>query len=113
MWKLLDPRSTAASTSGIGRGAVRGAGRFSAGRRLRAARTRAARSGGEGGAAATGRGCVGVADDELRAVESLAVVDLGAHEVLHAHRVDYELDALVLDAGVAFLQRLVELEAVL
>ena len=67
----------------------------------------------ERGAAATGRGRVRVADDELRAVESLAVVDLGAHEVLHAHRVDDELDALILDAGVAVLQRLVELEAVL
>jgi hypothetical protein len=39
--------------------------------------------------------------------------DLGAREVLHAHRVDDEPDTLVLDAGVAVLQRLVEFESVL
>src|SRR5262249_58163665 len=68
---------------------------------------------GETGAAATGRGGVRVADHELGALEALAVIDLGAAEVLHAHRVDDELHALVLDAGVTLLQLLVELEAVL
>ena len=56
---------------------------------------------------------VGVADHELRPVEALAVVDLGPGQVLHAHRIDQELHAQVLDAGVAVLELLVELEAVL
>ena len=56
---------------------------------------------------------VGIADDELRAFEVLAVVDLRAGEVLEAHRVDQQLDAVVLDQRVAVLHLLVELEAVL
>src|ERR1700691_4931642 len=115
MWKLLLPKSTAASTCGTGRGALRGEERVSAGRRLAAVATRTAAASGsrERGAAAASGGGVRVADHELRAIKTLAVVDLRAGEVLHAHRVDEQLDAEVLDAGVAVLQLLIELEAVL
>src|SRR5579862_5496247 len=114
MWKLLEPRSTAASTFGSARGALRVTGFSTAARPGATGGTRALRSGGgEGRAAATGGGRIRVADDELRAIEALAVVDLGAHQVLHAHRVDQEPHALVLDAGIAVLDLLVELEAVL
>src|SRR5881275_1980125 len=114
MWKLLLPRSTAARTSGMGRGAMRTLERNSASRVVTAAGTRdAAGSGGEGRAAAAGGGRVRVADHELRTIEPLAVVDLGAAEVLHAHRIHPQLHAQVLDAGVAVLDLLVELEAVL
>src|SRR5688572_19508402 len=110
MWKLLEPRSTAARTSGTGRAPVLG-------RSISAGRTAATRtpgaSGRERGAAAAGGGRVRVADDELGAVETFAIVDLGATEVLHAHGIDQQLHALVLDAGVAVLDLLVELEAVL
>src|ERR1700686_4083728 len=114
MWKLLLPKSTAARTSGIGREAGRALGLASADRAVTAAGTRdAAGSGGEGRAAATGGGRLRVADHELRALEPLAVIDLGAGEVLHAHRIDQQLHAQVLHAGVAVLDLLVELEAVL
>src|SRR5512137_2980329 len=95
MWKLLDPRSTAARTSGSESGAL------------------ATRSGREGGAAAAGRGGVRVADHELRALEVFLVVDLGAGEVLEAHRVHQQLDATGDDASVAVFLVLVEGEAVL
>src|SRR5580658_188977 len=116
MWKLLEPRSTAASTSGTARWLVRGAERraerflesASAGGTLRVASGCC-----EGRAAPTGGGCVRIADHELRALETFAVVDLRTGEVLHAHGVDDELHALVLDAGVAVLDLLIELEAVL
>src|SRR5579863_1401573 len=117
MWKLLEPRSTAASTSGTGRGAERAAGLGSAERLCVAAaettRRCVASGGREGGAAAAGGGGIGVADHELRAVQALAVVDLRPGEVLHAHRVHDQLHAVVLDAGVPVLQLLVEFEAVL
>ena len=73
----------------------------------------ALRSGGEGRAAAAGRRRVRVLDHELRAFEVFLVVDLGARQVLEAHRIDQQLDALVLDAGVVFFLVLVEREAVL
>src|SRR5215469_2694737 len=113
MWKLLEPRSTAARTSGTGRAAgSRSA--FWLSRTGLAWRTRLAPgSGGEGRAAAAGGRGVGVANDELRAVQPVAVVDLGAHQVLHAHGVDQELHSHVLDAGIAVLDFLIELEAVL
>src|SRR5215469_16899075 len=117
MWKLLDPRSTAARTSGTGRGELRGVARASADRVVAATgggtRAPAGSGGREGGATATGRDCVRVADDELRAFEPFAVVDLRAAQILHTHRVDQELHAEILDAGVAFLDRFVELEAIL
>ena len=56
---------------------------------------------------------LGIADHELRAIEAVAKIDLGAAQVVDAHRIDQQLDALVLDAGVAVLQLFVELEAVL
>src|SRR5579863_2242121 len=94
MWKLLEPRSTAAMTSDIAAGSGRRSG----------AERRAAAAGGLGGR---------IADHELRTLQTFAVVDLGAAEILEAHRVDQQLDALVLDAGIAVLDLLVELEAVL
>src|SRR5882762_8059743 len=95
MWKLLLPKSTAARTSGTGRGAGRALGLASADRAVTAAGTRLGpgSGGGEGRAAATGGGSLRVADHELRAVEHLA--------------------GIVLDAGVAVLYLLIELEAVL
>src|SRR6266446_7458441 len=114
MWKLLLPKSTAARTSGMGRGARRTLERNSASRAVTGAGTRdAAGSGGEGRAAATGGGGVRITDHELRAIEPLAVVDLRAGEVLHAHRIHQQLHAQVLDAGIAVLDLLIELEAVL
>src|SRR5690606_22037714 len=101
-WKLLEPRSTAASTSGT-----------RCTRRLKGSTAPGSRSGRERGAAAAGGVRVGVADDELRAFQTLAVVDLRAVEVLEAHGIDQQLDAQLLDRGVAFLRGLVELEAVL
>src|SRR5215468_4043298 len=116
MWKLLDPRSTAARTSGTGRGALRGVARLSGDRAV--AVTCGTRGPGDSGgrkrgSAAAGRHCVRIADDELRAFESFAVIDLGAGEVLHAHRVDEQLHPEILDTGVTFLDGLIELEAVL
>src|SRR5437016_11526410 len=67
----------------------------------------------ERGPAAARGGGIRVADHELRPVEALAVIDFGPGEVLDAHRVDEQLDAQILDAGVAFLDLLVELKAVL
>src|SRR5580704_604546 len=117
MWKLLEPKSTAARTSGTARWLVRGAER-GAERcfldRPGAGGTLGVASGCcEGRAAATGRGCVRIADHELRAFQTLAVVDFGTAQVLHAHGIDDELHALVLDAGVAVLELLIELKAVL
>src|SRR5690242_1389457 len=101
MWKLLEPRSTAARTSGRGRPAG-SALTFWLSRTEAAGRcTRLGRgSGGEGRPATAGGRGVGVADHELGAVQSLAVVDLRTHQILHAHGVHQELHALVLDAGV-------------
>src|SRR6202049_1799198 len=115
MWQLLLPRPTAARTLGTGRAAARAMDRASASRKVTAGGTRKGRGsgGGEGGAAATGRGGVWVANHELRAVEALAIIDLRTRQVLHAHRVDEQLHAQVLDAGIPVLDFLVELEAVL
>src|SRR5690349_311912 len=98
MWKLLEPRSTAARTSGTDFGARR---------------VKENASGRERRTAPAGGLRVRIADHELRAVQTFAVVDLRAGQVLDAHRVDQQLDALVLDAGVAVLLVLVELETVL
>src|SRR4029450_10294829 len=95
MWKLFDPRSTAAMTSGT----------------LACALLRG--SGGKRRTASAGRRGVRIADHELRALEVLAVVDLRAHQVLKAHRIDDELHTLVLHTGVAFLDVLVKGKAVL
>src|SRR5512139_2407428 len=95
MWKLLEPRSTAARTSGTRSGMEWLA------------------SGGEGRSAAASSLGVRVADHELRALEVLAVVDLRAAQVLEAHRVHQQAHAAILDAGVALFLVLVEREAVL
>src|SRR5690606_23768687 len=63
--------------------------------------------------AAAGRRRIRVADDELGAGEIFLVVDLRALQVLHAHRVDEQRDAALLDLRVAVLHFLVESEAVL
>src|SRR5512138_109425 len=113
MWKLLEPRSTAASTSGTVR--AEGVSLASAGdRAVGASLTRdAGASGGEGGTATARRRGVRVADDELGAVQAFAIVDLGAGEIHDAHGIDEELHTLVFHAGVPLLGLLVELEAVL
>src|SRR6187549_906791 len=98
MWKLLEPRSTAARTSGMDFGARR---------------VKEIASGREGRTASAGGLRVRIADHELRAVQALAIVDLRSRQVLDAHRVDQQLDALVLDARIAILLCLIELEAVL
>src|SRR5512138_2333919 len=100
MWKLLEPRSTAARTSGTDFEARRATCRVSA-------------SGGERGTASAGSLGVRIADDELRAVEPFAVVDFRTGEVLDAHRIDEQLHPEVLDARVAVLFLLVEFESVL
>src|SRR5690606_27109347 len=102
-WKLLEPRSTAASTSGT----------RCARRLMPATLAPAVASGGEGGSAAAGGLRVGIADDELRALQALAVVDFRAAEVLEAHRVDQQLHAVLFDQRVAVLLGLVEFEAIL
>src|SRR5581483_2693264 len=56
---------------------------------------------------------VGVLDDELRAFQAFLVVDLGAHQILVAHRVDEQHHAVLLHHGVVFVLHLVESEAVL
>src|SRR6186713_134488 len=98
MWKLLEPRSTAARTSGTDFGARR---------------VKESASGRERGAASAGGLRVRITDHELRAVQAFAVVDLRAGQVLDAHRIDQQLHALVLHAGITVLLVLVELEAVL
>src|SRR5436190_6175245 len=98
MWKLLEPRSTAASTSGTDFGARR---------------VKDQASGGEGRAATASGLRVRIANHELGAVETFAIVDFRAGKVLDAHRIDEQLDAQVLDAGVSVLLLFVELEAVL
>src|SRR5689334_22595852 len=100
MWKLLEPRSTAARTSGTDFEARRATCRVSA-------------SGGERRTASAGSLSVRIADDELGAVEAFAVVDLRTGEVLDAHRVDQQFHPEILDAGIAVLLLFVELEAVL
>ena len=57
--------------------------------------------------------CIRVPNDELRPLQIFFVVDLGAHQVLDAHRIDEQPYALILNLAVAFLDRLVEGESVL
>src|SRR6185295_4322312 len=45
--------------------------------------------------AAAGRLRVRVADHELRAMQAFAVIDLGAHQVLQAERIDDQRDAFL------------------
>src|SRR5476649_1966664 len=70
-------------------------------------------SGAERGPASAGGLRARIANDELRTVEVVAEIDFRAAQVLEAHRVDQQLDAMVLDAGVAILDLFIELEAVL
>src|SRR4051812_21845468 len=98
MWKLLEPRSTAASTSGTDFGARR---------------VKDLVSGGERRAATAGGLRVRVANHELRAIETLPVIDFRAGQILNAHGIDEQFDAQVFDAGIAILFLLVELESVL
>src|SRR4051812_33036905 len=98
MWKLLEPRSTAARTSGTD---------------FEARRVKELASGREGRPASAGSLSVRIADDELGALEPLAIIDLGAREVLDAHGIDEQFDAQIFHAGVAVLLLLVEFEPVL
>src|ERR1700674_4232417 len=70
-------------------------------------------SGAERGPASAGGLRARIANDKLRAIEVVAEIDFGAAQVLEAHWIDQQLHALVLDAGVAVLDLLVELEAIL
>src|SRR5688500_2230419 len=70
-------------------------------------------SDGERRAAPAGRLRVRVADHELRAMQALGVVDLGAHQVLQAQRIDQQGHAVGGDRQVVLALRFVELEAVL
>src|SRR5512132_4167115 len=106
MWKLFEPRSTAARTSGT---LFRATGKR-VGQRLGVSRED---SGGERRAAAAGRRGVRITDHELRALEVFLVVDLGTRQVLDAHRIDQQADPLVQDAGVALFRVFVEREAIL
>ena len=71
------------------------------------------RSGREARPAAAGRRGVRVLDHELRAFQAFLVVDLGADQVLVAHRVDQQRHAVLHHRGVVFVGDLVEREAVL
>src|SRR5688572_3286170 len=72
-----------------------------------------AASGRKAAAAAAGALRVRIADHELRAVQALAVIDFGAHQVLQAERIDQQGDAVGLYGEVVLALLLVELEAVL
>src|ERR1700722_14243212 len=81
--------------------------------RLMARRVGWGGSGAERGPASAGGLGARIANDELRALEIVAEIDLGAAQVLEAHRIDQQLHTLVLDAGVAVLDFFIEFEAVL
>src|SRR5579863_1011885 len=81
--------------------------------RLMARRVGRSKSGAERGPASAGGLRARIANDELRTIEIVAEIDLGAAQVLETHRIDQQLYALVLDTGVAVLDLLVEFEAVL
>src|SRR5208337_2928687 len=63
--------------------------------------------------AAAGRGSVRIADDKLGAFQAVTEINLRAAQILHAHRIDQQLHALVLDTGVAVLNLLIEFEPIL
>ena len=52
-------------------------------------------------------------DNELRALEAFLEIDLGAHEVLVAHRLDEQCHAVLHHGGVVVVDRLGEREPVL
>src|SRR4051812_36530550 len=56
---------------------------------------------------------VGILDDELRAFQAFLVVDLGAGEVLVAHRIDEQGDTVLLHHRVVVVPDLVEGKPVL
>src|SRR5690606_13833086 len=70
-------------------------------------------SGGEARAATASGGGVRVADDELRAFEVVLVVDFSAHQVLQAHGIDQQGDAVLVHASVVVVGDLIEGETVL
>src|SRR5690606_30706652 len=67
----------------------------------------------EGRSAAAGGGGIGVVDHEARSLQAFLIVHLGTGQVLKAHRVDHQADALALDDGVVLGHFLIEGEAVL
>src|SRR3984957_20835650 len=80
--------------------------------RLMARRVGRSESGAERGPASAGGLRARIANDELRTLEIVAEIDLGAAQVLETHRIDQQLHTLVLDAGVAVLDFFVEFKAV-
>ncbi|CAK0763441.1 hypothetical protein CCP4SC76_3920018 [Gammaproteobacteria bacterium] len=65
------------------------------------------------GATAAGGAGIGIANDELGPLQAFGVVDLGAHQVLQAHGIDQQLDALRDDLGIPVLKHFVECETIL
>src|SRR6202790_5830968 len=71
------------------------------------------RSGRERRPAAAGAGCARILDHELRALEPFLVVDLGADQILVAHGVDQQRDAVLFHRRIVLFDGFVEGEAVL
>src|SRR5690606_22387279 len=64
-------------------------------------------------AATTGGAGVGVVDNEARALQPFLVVHLGARQILEAHGINHQPDAVPLDDGIVLGQFVIEGEAVL
>ena len=63
--------------------------------------------------ATTGGLRVRVPDDELRSLQVFLVVDLGSHQILHAHGIDQQHHALVLNLAITVFNAFVKGEAIL
>ena len=72
-----------------------------------------ASSDGEARTATTSGSCIRVSNNELRAFQTLGVINFGTREVLETHRVDQQLDALFLNFRITVLNGFIEGEAVL
>src|ERR1700720_1556095 len=71
------------------------------------------RSGREGWPAAAGAGCTRILDHELRALQPFLVVDFGADQILVAHRVDQQRDAVLFHRRIVLVDGLVERETLM
>ena len=63
--------------------------------------------------AATGGGCVRVANHELRALQALRVVDLGSHQVLKTQGIYQQGHAIIVNGNIIFSPLFIEGKAVL
>ena len=66
---------------------------------------------GKGRSAAAGSFRVRISNNELRSLQIFLVIDLGAHQVLHAHGIDQKRDVLIFDLTVSVLNAFIECEA--